>query len=506
MPANIQFKRGLLANLPAQVQDGTIYVTTDESAMYIDNGTKRIRLGDFIPVNTVNDLPATGHAYETALYYVKTGNILARWNSTSNSWVQINKAGVVGVNSSPTGNVVTDITTTVADDGTLRLVVTKASVATTEELDRLKTRVENLEDFKTSAAADIAMFKGDANTAGSILNAVATATAALLGSETQYTTFKALADEIRTLKTDVGNLKTKVSGIENDIENLQDTVSGHTTVLTKLDGDANTEGSVLNLIAAERTARESEDTGLTTRIGDLENDVEDLSDDVSANTAAITLLNKTDGTVGSVKKTVDDAIAAIVANAPNDFDTLKEISDWISTHADSAASMNTQITNLGSDVSNLQNRMENAEDNIDSLKTRMTTAEGNITTAQGNITTIQGQITTLNGDSTTQGSVDYKIANATSSLTNRVEDLEDDVGILTGSDQTEGSVAYQVAQEASARGAADTALGARIDGLGNRMTTAESNITTVANNLENLSDTVESLEQHLTWISFDPNP
>ena len=36
-------------------------------------------------------------------------------------------------------------------------------------------------------------------------------------------------------------------------------------------------------------------------------------------------------------------IAEIVANAPEDLDTLKEIADWISTHEDSASAMNTAI-------------------------------------------------------------------------------------------------------------------------------------------------------------------
>lgn len=65
---------------------------------------------------------------------------------------------------------------------------------------------------------------------------------------------------------------------------------------------------------------------------------------VTANEGAITLLNKTDGTVGSVKKTVDDAIAAVVANAPSDFDTLKEMSDWISGHENDASAMNSAIS------------------------------------------------------------------------------------------------------------------------------------------------------------------
>lgn len=63
--------------------------------------------------------------------------------------------------------------------------------------------------------------------------------------------------------------------------------------------------------------------------------------DVAANKAAINTLNGTGD--GSVKKAVSDAVASIVANAPEAYDTLKEISDWISSHTSDAAGMNSQI-------------------------------------------------------------------------------------------------------------------------------------------------------------------
>ena len=47
-------------------------------------------------------------------------------------------------------------------------------------------------------------------------------------------------------------------------------------------------------------------------------------------------------------------IAEIVANAPEDLDTLKEISDWIKTHANDASAMNTQINTNKSDISALK--------------------------------------------------------------------------------------------------------------------------------------------------------
>lgn len=65
---------------------------------------------------------------------------------------------------------------------------------------------------------------------------------------------------------------------------------------------------------------------------------------VSNNKAAIETLNGASTQEGSVAKQVSDAIAKVVANAPTDFDTLKEISDWISSHSESAAAMNTAIS------------------------------------------------------------------------------------------------------------------------------------------------------------------
>lgn len=73
---------------------------------------------------------------------------------------------------------------------------------------------------------------------------------------------------------------------------------------------------------------------------------------IKANTDAITVLNG-DGE-GSVSKQVADAVASIVADAPEAYDTLKEISDWISSHANDAAAMNSQINTNKTDIAGLK--------------------------------------------------------------------------------------------------------------------------------------------------------
>lgn len=54
-------------------------------------------------------------------------------------------------------------------------------------------------------------------------------------------------------------------------------------------------------------------------------------------------------------------IAEIVAEAPEDLNTLKEISDWISTHEDSASAMNSNIIKNQSDINELNNKLSSIE-------------------------------------------------------------------------------------------------------------------------------------------------
>ena len=340
MAINVQFKRGPLSTLSSQsIKDGTIYVTTDEHAMYLDHGTQRIRLGDFIPVDTIEDLPSAGHVYETAMYYVKTNNILARWDKTNSRWIQINKAGVVGVESTGSGNIISDITTVIANDGTLKLKVTKTTVASSDDLINLAARVSTNEDNIENLQADVTTFKGGVEVSGSILNIANNVKTTLLGGETNYTTLKIIGDALRQLMANI-------QGYDNRI---------------------------------------------------------------TANAEAIDVLNGTGE--GSVAKIVATEIAKVIANAPESYDTLKEIADWINDHPNTVADINTAITNLASRVSDL-------ETDASSLKTRMTTAEGKITT-------LETAVTTLNGDVNTTNSVDYKINQATQNLNTDISNLRE---------------------------------------------------------------------------------
>ena len=162
---------------------------------------------------------------------------------------------------------------------------------------------------------------------------------------------------------DLANAITRIGVAEGKIGTLEGTVA-------KLDGDENTNGSVRKLLAeavsgindligevpSGSTLVDLIDAGGSSVV-DLENAIGDVPEghtvmgDIAANASAIATLNGDAQTAGSIEHTVREAIAAVIASVPTDFDTLKEIADWISSHASSATAMNTAIQSNASAIS-----------------------------------------------------------------------------------------------------------------------------------------------------------
>ena len=158
--AKISFKKGLLASLPSTYTEGTFYVTTDERAMYLDvDGSTRIRLGDFQEFEDIEALQANTNPSTTALYYITSLNVLAKW--TGSGYVQINlDTGVTSVEVVGEGNAATDFS---YDAGTRKLTVTKGvTFATPGDVDtKIAGKVGDLgesatvKDYVDSSVADV---------------------------------------------------------------------------------------------------------------------------------------------------------------------------------------------------------------------------------------------------------------------------------------------------------------------------------------------------------------
>lgn len=92
--AMLNFKKGVYSALPTTISEGTIYVTTDEKAMYVDiSATERIRLGQICVVDTIEAWENLKPPFsQEAFYYVVENNALLRNNGTASDpkWTQLN--------------------------------------------------------------------------------------------------------------------------------------------------------------------------------------------------------------------------------------------------------------------------------------------------------------------------------------------------------------------------------------------------------------------------------
>lgn len=93
--AMLNFKYGLHSGLDqVAYSEGTIYVTSDEKAMYADLGGSRIRLGQIVSIPTVAEWEALKPPYSTeAFYYIVDANALLKYNGTD--WIQINSTAEI---------------------------------------------------------------------------------------------------------------------------------------------------------------------------------------------------------------------------------------------------------------------------------------------------------------------------------------------------------------------------------------------------------------------------
>lgn len=211
--AMVNFKKGLLANLPSTYTEGTFYVTTDERAIYLDvSGEARIRLGDFQEFANLEALQKNTNPSTSALYYVTDINCLAKWNGSA--YVQINRdTGMTSVEVTGEGNAVT---AAVYDEAGRKLTLTKgATYMTAADVDgKIGAKVGNLGDSAT--VKDYV----DAKTAGIASDA------ALKELGTRVTTAEGEIDALQAAVGEGGSVDTKIANAINALDKVDAPVDG----------------------------------------------------------------------------------------------------------------------------------------------------------------------------------------------------------------------------------------------------------------------------------------
>lgn len=379
--ATVAFKKGLLANLPKTYTEGAFYVTTDERAIYLDvDSSTRIRIGDFQEFATLQALQANTNPSTTALYYITDLNVLAKWNGSA--YVQINlDTGATSIEVVGDGNAVTAAS---YDPATRKITLTKGATHTTAE------DVSNAIDL---AIGELGNKEGDTPYAN-VKDYVDTKIADVVAGSIEG--LGALASKDKVAESDLeATLATKINGKANvgtaDDTSDMDTLKGAKKYADEKAAAVQTEVDALE--AKVGTVPESK-----TVVQMIEEAQTEIKAKVQANTNAIGVLNGEATVEGSVKKTVADEIAKVIADAPESFDTLKEISDWISSHSDDAAAMNSAITALQGILDGIGDTESGEKATVVAYVTDAIAALniGDYATA-AQLTALAGRVTTLEG-------------------------------------------------------------------------------------------------------------
>ena len=93
-------------------------------------------------------------------------------------------------------------------------------------------------------------------------------------------------------------------------------------------------------------------------------------------------------------KAASTAVANLVANAPESFNTLKEIADWIEDHpsTETFVALSNKVTSLDDLVNG------NAEKNITGLVSQVSTLNSTVSTLNGDVTALEGKALTFTTD------------------------------------------------------------------------------------------------------------
>lgn len=437
----LKFRKGLFADLPETKTAGTIYVTTDEQAMYVDiSASQRVRVGDIIQKNSVRDVEPP---YSTdALYYFIEENALLKWGpfgeNKAMAWKQLNSVSDITAN-------LTALTS--------RVTANETAISTLNGGDTVAGSVKNtvksaVDTAKSDLQSQIDTEKGriDAlnTTVGGHSTSISNLTTQLSDAQTSITenstAIAGVTNRVGALETTVGG---ETSGLVKDVADLTAVVGATATAGLRKDVTDNT-ASINNI---KNTIIGNDDsTGLRKKIADVETKA-------TNNETAINKLNGTGD--GSVSKAVNDAKTALQADinaVDGKVDALSE--GQVTTNKNEIASLKTRIGNAEDGIAG---NTANISTNTSAISVLNGTGAGSVSKAVGDAKTeLNGKIDTANGKITANEKAITALETRVTTAEGKITATETAIEKLNGADTVEGSVAYAVKQ-------AKDALSAEID-------------------------------------------
>ena len=225
--------------------------------------------------------------------------------------------------------------------------------------------------------------------------------------EPSATTVEGLAAEIEGLKTRISAIEGTVGDESKGlVKGVADNTAAISDINTKI-GTVAEDKTLVEMISDAQTAATYDDTALVGRVATIEGDYLKAADKTALET-------KMAEDIATAKT---EAITAVLGEAvPEDFDTLKEVAEWIQSDTTASAQLITRVTNIendylkGADKTALQGEIDALETLVGSLP------EGAASTTV--VAYIQEVVDALKIG-------DYAKASDLTALANRVQVLED---------------------------------------------------------------------------------
>lgn len=355
--AMLKFKKGLWSKLPETKVEGTIYVTTDEKAMYVDiSGSERIRLGDIIRVKTFNELqpPFSNEAF----YYVEASNALLKRvavtgenSEVTYEWKQINSTqeltnrltvveNQVATNNSDISTLKTNVNTLKTDVGTLKTTVGTHGT----DIEALKAAVGMTGDGEVAGlAGTVADIRKDLTTLGTEVHGTD-------GNGGMKATLSEHAGKISALETASAQHVTKT-----EAEAFAKTADIQPT-LNKVDTEGTVTAAINAAVATEKSRAEAAEKALSNSLAEVKNTANSAVSNTTFeqfktdNTTAINKA-KTDaisGATAAAKSYTDDEITKEVTRANGAY-APKSLVDVVAGHTSTLGTLtNPDPTTVGS--------------------------------------------------------------------------------------------------------------------------------------------------------------
>lgn len=452
-PKMLQFKMGEWTDGFDSVAKsaGTVYVTTNEKAMYVDiDDNTRIRISDIIQLDSAKT--AQPPFSTQALYYFIQENALMKWNGTT--WTQLNSVSDVTANLKALTTRVNSLENTVTSHTS---TIGKASDAMAgTDATGLFARIEALEAVDTS-------LDGRLDTAETDITNLKSADTRIEGKVDKNTNdIAGLKSTTGTLSTDLTNLTNRVTTAEDDIDQLQSDVDDVNEALG-LSGDSSSQNTAFGRI------KKLEETDLThtikikaaadkadanaTDISGLKDRMTIAEGNISTNTTAISNLQEQIGSGKGLTGRIE-SLEENMSTAKSDITTLKsdlgKAQATIEGHTTKLGELENGISKNASDITNLTGKVNTNITNITNLQTANEQLEGRVEANELAIGSANDKV-----EQSKTGSL-YARANYNADeiakLKTRADNTETAVNTLNGDETVPGSVAQKIKQASVALG------------------------------------------------------